>query len=310
MHGSFSVVCRYPIYSFFLPLYSFWRMDEFGWGNTRIVLDDGNSKKVITNSDMKFNESMIPYKKFSGGCNMHCHRDGTNGNSYTEWEAENWGDNHSKTSYDSRPDLNQSGSMYLSAPRPQLPSGSQRPSVYDYGRSESGDHDYYRDTNMIQSNSSHPNLHVPSRPSSRAISDLNRAPPQMANWRGPSQERINMFTPSNSGMHGSSVYAMTPPRADSRMAAGSGVFNRSMSPAHSLGGPPQPFNGGVRPTSTFSMATTVFAGPSMNPNPSDDELYNALRNFLSTQDLMTVTKKYVFSLLDCILVLTSSQDSS
>jgi chitin synthase len=94
------------------------------------------------------------------------------------------------------------------------------------------------------------------------------------------------------------------------MAAGSGVFNRSMSPAHSLGGPPQPFNGGIRPTSTFSMATTVFAGPSMNPNPSDDELYNALRNFLSTQDLMTVTKKYVFSLLDCILVLTSSQDSS
>jgi len=34
-----------------------------------------------------------------------------------------------------------------------------------------------------------------------------------------------------------------------------------------------------------------FAGPSMNPNPSDDELFNALRNYLSTQDLMSVTKK-------------------
>jgi hypothetical protein len=28
-HGSF------PIYSLFLPLYSFWSMDDFSWGNTR-----------------------------------------------------------------------------------------------------------------------------------------------------------------------------------------------------------------------------------------------------------------------------------
>lgn len=267
-------------------------MDEFGWGNTRVVLDDGGSKKVITTNDMKFNESMIPYQKFSGTCDIPCHHNSTNINSYTDYEAEHWGNNHSENSYGSHPDLKQAGSVYLSAPRPQLPSGSQRPSLYDYGRSESGDHDYYRDTNMIHSNSSNPNLHPPSRPSSRAISDFNRTP-QMANWRGPSQERITMFTPSNSGMHGSSVYGMTPP--DSRMNVGSApAFNRSMSPAHSLGGP-QPFNGGVRPISTFSMATTVLAGPSMNPNPSDEELYNALRNFLSTQDLMTVTKKYVVS---------------
>lgn len=48
-----------------------------------------------------------------------------------------------------------------------------------------------------------------------------------------------------------------------------------------------------RPLSTFSLATTVnpFAGPNMNPNPTDDELFTALRNYLSTQDLMTVTKK-------------------
>lgn len=51
--------------------------------------------------------------------------------------------------------------------------------------------------------------------------------------------------------------------------------------------------GGTRPMSTFSMATSVnpFAGPSMNPDPTDDDLFNALRNYLSTQDLMTVTKK-------------------
>ena len=42
-------------------------MDEFGWGNTRIVLDDGKNKKVVNDgNEMKFNESMIPYKKWSG----------------------------------------------------------------------------------------------------------------------------------------------------------------------------------------------------------------------------------------------------
>ena len=48
-----------------------------------------------------------------------------------------------------------------------------------------------------------------------------------------------------------------------------------------------------RPMSTFSMATSVnpFAGPSMNPNPSDKDLVTALRQYLSTQDLMTLTKK-------------------
>ncbi len=50
---------------------------------------------------------------------------------------------------------------------------------------------------------------------------------------------------------------------------------------------------GQRPLSTFSLATTVnpFAGPSQNPDPSDEELFQALRNYLSTQDLMSVTKK-------------------
>ena len=39
------------------------------------------------------------------------------------------------------------------------------------------------------------------------------------------------------------------------------------------------------------MATSVnpYAGPSLNPNPSGKELFRALCNYLSTQDLMTVT---------------------
>ena len=54
------------MYSFFLPVYSFWCMGDFSWGNTRVVVGEGNNKKVIMAEDEKFDESMIPLKKFSG----------------------------------------------------------------------------------------------------------------------------------------------------------------------------------------------------------------------------------------------------
>jgi hypothetical protein len=41
-------------------------MDEFSWGNTRVVIGEGKDKKVITNEEEKFDDSMIPLKKFSG----------------------------------------------------------------------------------------------------------------------------------------------------------------------------------------------------------------------------------------------------
>lgn len=49
-----------------LPVYSFWCMDEFGWGSTRLIVGEGKDKKVIVNEDDVFHESMIPLKKFSG----------------------------------------------------------------------------------------------------------------------------------------------------------------------------------------------------------------------------------------------------
>lgn len=35
------------MFSFFLPLYSFWYMDNFAWGNTRVVLGESGKKVVI-----------------------------------------------------------------------------------------------------------------------------------------------------------------------------------------------------------------------------------------------------------------------
>lgn len=56
----------YPLYSFLLPIYSFWHMDDFSWGNTRVVVGEkGNMKVVAGTDDEPFDESMIPRKRFS-----------------------------------------------------------------------------------------------------------------------------------------------------------------------------------------------------------------------------------------------------
>lgn len=56
----------YPIWSFFLPIYSFWHFDDFSWGNTRVVVGEGKHKKVLADTDdVAFDPSVIPLRKFS-----------------------------------------------------------------------------------------------------------------------------------------------------------------------------------------------------------------------------------------------------
>jgi chitin synthase len=55
----------YPIYGFALPVYSFWHMDDFNWGNTRVVVGEKGGKKFIASAeDEKFEDSMIPMKNW------------------------------------------------------------------------------------------------------------------------------------------------------------------------------------------------------------------------------------------------------
>nr|BAF37218.1 chitin synthase [Lentinula edodes]BAF41220.1 chitin synthase [Lentinula edodes] len=243
----------YPIYSLFLPVYSFWCMDEFGWGNTRLVIGEGKDKKVIVNDDDKFDESMIPLKKFS------------------EYEAEAWetGSRHSDETGYSKPHTH---------PRP---TASRTGSPYNYQQgSQAGD--YYRDTNLTMNSRSNPN---PFTGSQQSLSNLSHhggqqyaAPqlPYMPFGGGPA-------LPPALIMADGCLWDQLCQWAIRTLASGA------------FAPPTMPASQEQRPLSTFSMATTVnpFAGSSQNPNPSDDELFAALRSYLGTQDLMTVTKKYV-----------------
>ncbi|KAI5825421.1 chitin synthase [Schizophyllum commune Tattone D] len=267
----------YPVYSFFLPIYSFWCMDEFGWGNTRLVIGEGKDKKVIMNEDEKFDDSMIPLKKFS------------------EYEAEAWetGSRHSgETGYGSK----------------SRGPGSRDHSPHTYNQASNAG-DYYRDTNAMFKSSQSRFGGNESNASVSNLSHYNNAQPMTHNYGSMPQLPFMPFANAPGSVAGSdyggapmmpqmpyqgtgSMYGMMPPGAGMPMMG-------QMYTGGSFGGSQVGAMGamntgmGQRPMSTFSMATSVnpFAGPSQSENPTDEELFNALRNYLSTQDLMTVTKK-------------------
>ena len=52
-----------PVFSFGLPLYAFWHMDDFNWGTTRVVAGE-KGKKVVISDEGKFDPESIPRKKW------------------------------------------------------------------------------------------------------------------------------------------------------------------------------------------------------------------------------------------------------
>ena len=52
-----------PVFSLGLPLYAFWHMDDFSWGNTRVIMGEKGRQVVITDEG-KFDPDSIPKKKW------------------------------------------------------------------------------------------------------------------------------------------------------------------------------------------------------------------------------------------------------
>lgn len=52
-----------PVFSLGLPLYAFWHMDDFSWGNTRLVTGE-QGKQILISDEGKFDPDSIPKKKW------------------------------------------------------------------------------------------------------------------------------------------------------------------------------------------------------------------------------------------------------
>ena len=54
-----------PLFSFMIPIYSFWHFDDFSWGKTRVIIGESGRKHVYVVDDQKFDPSTIPVRKWS-----------------------------------------------------------------------------------------------------------------------------------------------------------------------------------------------------------------------------------------------------
>ncbi|KAL8917759.1 MAG: hypothetical protein Q9172_005696 [Xanthocarpia lactea] len=57
-------ILAFPIYSFVLPVYSFWNQDNFSWGNTRIVIGEKGNKQIVALEDDDFNPRSVPLQRW------------------------------------------------------------------------------------------------------------------------------------------------------------------------------------------------------------------------------------------------------
>jgi chitin synthase len=57
-------LCAFPIYSVVLPLYSFWKQDDFTWGNTRVVIGEKGDQRVVAVEDDVFDPRSIPLQRW------------------------------------------------------------------------------------------------------------------------------------------------------------------------------------------------------------------------------------------------------
>ncbi|KAK6346733.1 hypothetical protein TWF696_006845 [Orbilia brochopaga] len=64
-------ILAYPIYSFVLPVYSFWKQDDFSWGSTRIVVGEKGDKKIVAVEEEAFDPASIPLQTWDDYAAQH-----------------------------------------------------------------------------------------------------------------------------------------------------------------------------------------------------------------------------------------------
>jgi chitin synthase len=267
-------ILAYPIWSFFLPVYSFWHMDDFSWGTTRIVVGEKGNKKIVAGTDDEpYHDSMIPYKKFS------------------EYQREVWDKGSVRSGATSL-----SGSPFANPPRM---ANSANGSIYkgmQYSPSPGGSDyggDYFQNTNVL--------AHAHSRQGSYAASNLSATNLTSARMSGMPQMPSQMPSMYGMPMQGS-MYGLPPavpmPSMYSGMPSMYGMPVMTQGAQSMLGGatpmsPPTP-DPISRPQSTLNpfAAPPASIPPSASTDPSDQEIIQAVRTYLAGQpNLMAVTKR-------------------
>ncbi|GAA5984815.1 hypothetical protein JCM5350_004246 [Sporobolomyces pararoseus] len=252
-------IIAYPVYSFLLPVYSFWRFDDFTWGNTRVVVGEGRSKKVLQAEEEAFDESTIPLSKFS------------------DYEAALAEEDYN---YDTRSEKSHSTAGFSLATK--LPAGSYK----------GGGTDYYRDTVHTRGASrSTLGFNLPQLPSQGFVG------PGSVQGGGYGQGPASVHG-SEFGYTGNANPYMNMNQAatyQSQMSlAGLGGPPPPMSSLPRRQSGMSAFSYNAPPASVYSMNPFLVPAPPA-PNdetdPSDELVVAMLKQYLAGQDLMQLSKR-------------------
>ncbi|KAJ1970004.1 hypothetical protein IWQ62_000242 [Dispira parvispora] len=269
-----------PVFMFFIPLYSFWRFDDFSWGNTRTVVGE-KGKQVHVADEGKFDPSSIPTKKWS------------------DYEQELWevGSQNSHDSYGSRMSGRTPDPGYRSRPASRalsshLPMPGNTASMYG-GEGNNFFANPPNRASQAMSTFGSPNAGTPYGGGNRMSRSADRLSRVQSTY---DVEMANLNT-----MPGHRMSAMPDPMGgggapyDPNRSHSSASFHSPIANQFGAGGAPRPMSPAMSVRSSTPNAaafinqqpTGVFHGP------SDDEILAEIRVILDNANLMTITKKQV-----------------
>ncbi|KAI8330035.1 chitin synthase-domain-containing protein [Blakeslea trispora] len=298
----FFYIFALPFSSFILPIYSFWHFDDFSWGNTRVVVGDSQRKIIVTDEE-KFDEKMIPMKKWS------------------VYEQELW-----EMGSHASGQTGMTGNTYTSYNKGGMSSGYDARSQYSGSVVGGGEFDYYRDSKIGEK---------PGR-NTRQSYALNGGGGSVvgSEYGGASNmipmgdyNRSMMGTPSPGMQMRPMSYASADYMSQIQPMMGPNMYGGHMSNAfdpNTMGAPSPAFNNNASRNNSFDRMSTFSSSqmipqqqneydipmgnvsqvsvPPMMPTgfPSDEEILNEIKHILATADLMSITKKQVREQLSSI----------
>lgn len=262
-------ILAYPVYSFILPIYSFWKQDDFSWGNTRVVIGEKGAKKVVATTEEPFDPRSIPLQRWDDYATAN-NLPGARGN----------GGNGTSVMHE------KGGFQAAYHDDPSMMEMDDMRSVYSSGKPAS---------TILAGFQQQPGMHNPYM-----------APPQSPmpfgmNNRASTMTGLTQFRDQPNSLHGRNMSMLSlgsqqrlntgspaPPYQDNPRSPYASGMQYGASRPSLLG-----LNSDDRRASTMDFR----AGPGIN-GPSDGELVDAVRAVLGEVDLDSVTKKQVRALVE------------
>jgi chitin synthase len=272
-------ILAFPIYSFVLPVYSFWKQDDFSWGNTRVVVGEKGAKQVVAVDDEGFDPRSIPLQRWDdyAAINNLGGRRGLQGAEKSEGSYHDYDMDDARSQYSSiraatiLTGFPNQGNMHMApqspAPYAMMPGMQQRHSTYSVLSAKNGagsSHERLMSVGGMSDHMNNTNPYASQRPSM----GFTQSPDHLMG----SPNHQHSYSGSASNLLGATYSNPSNPRLRSPLGGAIGGMSRPVSTVNFMDGP--------------------------KTGPSDQDIQMAIRECLREVDLDNVTKKQLRALAE------------